>query len=164
MAEKTVKYDIDGYEAVTAALRELLNQYPGLVDGDEITFSSLSEDSGKAMFPSNGAVIESEQTFITGRKKEICLYPFYVVYRAAGLSEGRKASVKEWLDNLGKWLEKKTVLIGTEKYKLDSYPSLTDGRKLTEIKRNSPAYLDAVEENQSENWVIHITASYQFEY
>ena len=42
MAEQnTVKYDVDGYEAVTSALRELLNQYPGLERGEEITFSVL---------------------------------------------------------------------------------------------------------------------------
>ena len=164
MADKTIKYDIDGYEAVTTALRELLNNYPALNEGDEITFSILGADSGKAMFPSNGAVIESEQAFITGRKKEVCLYPFSVVYRAAGLSEKRKASVKEWLDNLGKWLEKKAVLIGGTQYKLDEYPTLTDGRRFTEINRTSPAYLDTIEENQSENWVIHITASYEIEY
>ena len=42
MAEnKTVKYDIDGYEAVTSALRELLNQYPALYASDEIAFSTL---------------------------------------------------------------------------------------------------------------------------
>ena len=31
--QKTVKYDIDGYEAVTAALRELINQYSAWSEG-----------------------------------------------------------------------------------------------------------------------------------
>ena len=100
MAENEIKYDVDGYEAITAALRELINSFPGLAQGDEIAFSVLSEDSGKAIFPVSGAIIETEKRFILGDVRQVCLYPFYVVYRAAGLSENRKAAVKEWLDNL----------------------------------------------------------------
>lgn len=165
MAEqKQVKYDVDGYDAVTAALRELVNQYPALSKGDEIAFASLGEDSGKAMFPVSGAVIETETRTITGKVTEVCLYPFYVIYRAAGLSENRKATVKEWLDNLGKWLEKKKVVINGTEYQLDEYPPLTEGREFLSVSRQTPAYLDTVNENQSENWAIYISARYQYEY
>ena len=162
--EKTVKYDIDGYEAVTSALRELLNQYPGLSEGDEIAFSTLGEDSGKAMFPTSGAVIETERRSVTGKVTEVCLYPFYVIYRASGLNENRKAKVKEWLDTLGKWLEQQKVLIDGAEYRLEEYPPLTDGRKFLSINRQTPSYLDTVNENQSENWAIYISARYQYEY
>lgn len=162
--QKTVKYDIDGYEAVTAALRELINQYPALSEGDEISFSTLGEDSGKAMFPVSGAVIETERRSVTGKVTEVCLYPFYVIYRAAGLTENNKARIKEWLDSLGKWLEQKKVLINGAEYLLEEYPPLTDGRKFLSISRQTPAYLDTVNENQSENWAIYISARYQYEY
>lgn len=162
--EKKVKYDIDGYDAVTSALRELLNQYPGLMENDEITFSVLGEDSGKAMFPISGAVIEDEKRSITGKVTEVCLYPFYVIYRASGLSENRKAKVKEWLDTLGKWLEQKKVVIDGKEYQLDELPPLTDGRKFLSIDRQTPAYLDTVNENQSENWAIYISARYEYKY
>ena len=162
--QKTVKYDIDGYEAVTAALRELINQYPALSEGNEISFSTLGEDSGKAMFPVSGAVIETERRSVTGKVTEVCLYPFYVIYRAAGLSENNKARIKEWLDSLGKWLEQKKVLINGTEYLLEEYPPLTDGRKFLSISRQTPAYLDTVNENQSENWAIYISARYQYEY
>lgn len=162
--EKQVRYDIDGYDTVTSALRGLLNQYPGLAENDEIAFASLDEDSGKAMFPTSGAVIETERRSVTGKVTEVCLYPFYVIYRASGLSENRKAKVKEWLDNLGKWLEQKKVLIDGTEYKLSEYPPLTDGRKFLSIERQTPAYLDTVNENQSENWAIYISARYQYEY
>ena len=165
MAEqKHVKYDVDGYDAVTSALRELLNQYPALSKGDEIAFASLDEDSGKAMFPISGAAVETERTSVTGKVTEVCLYPFYVIYRAAGLSENRKAKVKEWLDTLGKWLEQKKVLIDGKEYQLEEYPPLTDGRKFLSISRQTPAYLNTVNENQSENWAIYISARYQYEY
>ena len=162
--EKQVKYDIDGYEAVTSALRELLNQYPALSEGDEITFSTLGEDSGKAMFPISGSVIETEKQSITGKVTEVCLYPFYVIYRASGLNENRKAKVKEWLDNLGKWLEGKKVVIDGAEYQFGNYPPLTDGREFLSINRQTPAYLDTVNENKSENWAIYISARYQYEY
>lgn len=165
MAEqKQVKYDIDGYEAVTSALRELLNQYPGLSDSDDISFSTLGEDSGKSMFPISGSVIETEKRSVTGRVKKVCLYPFYVIYRASGLNENRKAKVKEWLDTLGKWLEQQKVLIDGVEYQLEEYPPLTDGRKFLSISRQTPAYLDTVNDNQSENWAVYISARYQYEY
>ena len=162
--EKIIKYDIDGYDAVTSALRELLNQYPALSSKDEITFSTLGEDSGKAMFPISGAAVENTKTSVTGKVTEVCLYPFYVIYRASGLNENRKAKVKEWLDTLGKWLEQKKVLIDGKEYQLEEYPPLTDGRKFLSVSRQTPAYLDTVNENQSENWAIYISARYQYEY
>lgn len=162
--EKIVKYDIDGYEKVTTALTELLNQYPALDSGEEITFSVLEETSGIGMFPVSGSVIETERRSVTGKVTEVCLYPFYVIYRASGLNENRKAKVKEWLDNLGKWLEQKKVLINGTEYQLEELPPLTDGRKFLSINRQTPAYLDTVNENQSENWAIYISARYQYEY
>ena len=164
MAEKTVKYDVDGYDAVTSALRGLLNQYPGLEKGEEISFSVLKETSGISMFPVSGAMVESEKKTITGKITEVCLYPFFVVYRASGLSENRKAKVKEWLDTLGKWLEQKEIVIDTEKYALNELPPLTEGRKFLSISRQTPAYLDNTSESKTEDWVINISARYQYEY
>lgn len=162
--EKIVKYDIDGYEKVTTALTELLNQYPALDSGEEITFSVLEETSGIGMFPVSGAVVETEKTTITGKVTKVCLYPFYVVYRASGLNESRKARVKEWLDTLGKWLEQQKVVIDREEYVLSELPPLTDGRKFLSIERQSPAYLDNTNEDKTEDWAIYISARYQYEY
>lgn len=162
--EKIIKYDIDGYEKVTTALTELLNQYPALDSGEEITFSVLEETSGIGMFPVSGAVVETEKTTITGKVTKVCLYPFYVVYRASGLNESRKARVKEWLDTLGKWLEQQKVVIDGEEYVLSELPPLTDGRKFLSIERQSPAYLDNTNEDKTEDWAIYISARYQYEY
>lgn len=162
--QKQVRYDIDGYDVVTTALRELINQYPGVSDGDEITFSKLGEDNGKAMFPISGAVIETEDEDVTGHVTQVCLYPFYVIYRAGGLSENRKAAIKEWLDNLGKWMEQQTISIGEIAYRLDEYPTLTGNREFLSINRQTPGYLDSINENKSENWAIYISARYQNEF
>ena len=162
--EKIVKYDIDGYEKVTTALTELLNQYPALDSGEEITFSVLEETSGIGMFPVSGAVVETEKRSVTGKVTEVCLYPFYIIYRASGLNENRKARVKEWLDTLGKWLEQKKVLIDGEEYTLSELPPLTEGRKFLSIERQTPAYLENTNEDKTEDWAIYISARYQYEY
>lgn len=165
MAEqKQVKYDIDGYEKVTTALTELLNQYPALERGEEITFSVLEESSGIGMFPVSGAVVEAEKRSITGKVTKVCLYPFYVVYRASGQGEKGKERIKEWLDTLGKWLEQQKVVIDGEEYVLSELPPLTDGRKFLSIERQTPSYMTEPQENKAEDWVIYISARYQYEY
>lgn len=158
------RYDVESFDIVTDALRELLNKYPGLNASDEIAFSMLNASSGIAMFPTQGAVIQSEDEDITGHVEQDCLYPFTIVYRAAGLSEQRKANVKEWLDNLGKWLEKQPIAIGTSFYKLDEYPALTGNRKFEEIKRTTPASLFQTSDDKVEDWVINIQAKYSNEF
>lgn len=161
MADKEIKYDVDGYEALTTAIRALLNQYPGLTDGDEIAFAVLSDDKGKAMFPASGAIIETEKTSVTGRITQVCLYPFYVLYRASGLSESRKAAVTEWLNDLGRWLEKQTITVSGESYTIADYPELTGNRTILEIERTTPAYLDSTETNKAENWAIALSVRYR---
>lgn len=164
MDKKVVKYDVDGYELVTPAIMDLINQYPGLMEGEKIEFSTLGEDEGIALFPIGGAVIESERISVTGKVTETCLYPFYIIYRAASLSSYRKEDVKEWLDNLGRWLEGKTISVGDTEYRLNDYPNLTGNREFLEFRRQTPANLDSVNENQSENWAIYINARYKYEY
>lgn len=159
--QKVVKYDLDGFDVLTTALTDLINQYPNIREGEEITFSILDDAGGKAMFPVNGAVIESEKESITGHVTQVCLYPFCVIYRISGADAKRKAYTKEFLDNLGKWLEKQTITIKNNTYKLEEYPVLTGNRKFLTIDRQTPAYLDSINENKSENWAINISARYQ---
>lgn len=154
------KFDFEGYEVLTIALQELLNRYPGL-EGGKIAFCVLNDDKGKAMFPQGGSVIINEIEDVTGYVEQDCAYPFYIVYRTAGASENRKAQIKEWLDNLGRWLEKQPVKIKGEEYKLNSYPVLSDDRKFTQISRQSPAFLSGTNEDKVEDWVISIQAKYK---
>lgn len=161
--QKEVRYDLDGFDTITAAIRALLNEYPNIPDGEEIAFSTLAEDRGKAMFPISGAVISREEEDITGHITQECSYLFTVVYRAGGLNESRKAAVKEWLEDLGRWLERQEITVGDTIYKLREYP-VANSRRITSIKRTTQAFLDSVEENKAENWVISINATYTNEY
>ena len=156
-----IRRDIDGEAVVTKAIVDLLNEYPGLLTGEAITFITLPEDGGIAMFPMSGAAIERETVDILGNHEQICQYPFFVFYRSNGLSEGRKISVKEWLDDLGRWLERQPITVGGVVSQLESYPVLTGNRSFLSIQRTSPASLDSLGENQSENWVIRLNARYK---
>ena len=162
--EKKIRYDLDGIPVITDALISLLNDYPGLVDANEITFADLDEEGGITIVPISGAVVEAEKTDITDHVTQVCLYPFYVIYREKDLSERRKIKTKEWLDNLGVWLERQIVTINDTEYRLEEYPDLTGDRKFLSIERQSPAYLDKNEEDATEDWVIYISARYQNEF
>lgn len=161
--KKSIKYDIDGYDVITNALMTLLNQYPDL-GNDKIRFSTFATESGISMFPSMGAVVETERQSVTGKIYQSCNYPFNIVYKVAGLAENNKIAVKDFLDKIGKWLEKQVVTVGTEQYRLEAYPALTDNREIKSISRKTPAYLESVEENKTENWVISMMLRYSNEY
>lgn len=158
---KPVKYDVDGYDIITNALIDLLNSFPGILEGEIIKFSTLKENSGISFYPVSGAVIATETISITGKVNQVCNYPFYVVYRTAADSQDSKIDIKEFLDNLGKWLEKQPVTIDGEAQKLSDYPELTDGREITEISRQTPAYLDNTSEGNVQDWVISLALKYR---
>ena len=158
---KPVKYDVDGCNIVTNALKDLLNSFPGLLEGENIKFSTLDEDSGISFYPISGAVIAAETTSITGKVNQVCNYPFYVIYRTAVDSQNSKIDIKEFLDNLGKWIEKQPVTIDGEMQRLDAYPDLTEGREITEISRQTPAYLESTSEGNVQDWVISLALRYK---
>lgn len=161
--KKPVRYDVDGFEAVTEATQTLLNQYPGL-EGLQIQFSTLEKDGGVGWFPITGAAIDAEKKYITGKVHQICNYPFYVVYRTGTSMPSRKITVKEFLDSLGRWLERQPVKIGEETLLLSKYPNLSGARKITSISRQTPGYLDTIEQDGVENWVIYLALKYTNEF
>lgn len=164
MADEQVKYDVDGYELVTKALWDLLNQYPALADGDEFLFAEVDQATGKAFIPTSGAAITTEIADVTDHVEQTCMYPFMIITKAAGLSENNKVKVKEWLDNLGRWLELQTVTINNKSVKLGSYPTLTGTRKFKNITRTGPSYLQDVSNDNVEQWVISLEATYTNEF
>lgn len=160
-SKKVVKYDVDGYDIVTNALKDLLNQYPGLEEDEVFKFSTLKEDEGIAFYPVSGAVIAQERKSVTGKVNQLCNYPFFIVYRTSRDSPNMKADIKEFLDNVGKWLERQTIVVDGEKHKLASYPTLTEERKIEEITRVTPSYMDKAYENNIQDWVISMSLKYR---
>ena len=163
MSEEERVYDVEGFEAITEALRELLNTFPALKSGD-IAFASMDANSGLSMLPTSGAVVKSEHVSIIGKVRRVCQYPFTLTYRGLGLSSDRKAAVKEWMDSLGRWLEGEPVLVNGSYCQLEAYPALTGGRKILSIDRSTPTYLESVNQNQSEDWTIYMVLKYKYEF
>lgn len=166
MAINNVTYEIDGYEIVTTALKQLLNQFPALSSTEEIDFSVNGQTEGISFFPVSGAIVVNTNPLdVTGRIEQNCAYPFIVLYKSSGLTQKAKINVKEWLDTLGKWLEKQIITVSGTDYQLTNYPPLKGGeREFKEIRRTTPSYLYEVTEDKVETWAINLTAYYKNAY
>ena len=161
---KEVKYDVDGYEFVTNAIKALVNQYPGLDENESFLFNELPSEEGVAIFPSTGVAVYDERESITGHVTQMCQYPFATVYRASGLNQTNRIRAKEWLDTFGRWLEKQTVSINGKQYVLKNWPELTGDREIREISRQSPSYSTPPNEDKSEDWIIDMMVRYRNEF
>lgn len=161
---KKILIDVDGSDIMSKVLLDLLNNFPGL-GNKKIEFSSLAKDIGIGLFPSSGAVIISQKRDITDHIKQNCSYPFDIVFRQAPTTEKQRIRIKEFLDLLGKWLEKQPIKINEQEYKLEEYPNLSsDSRTITSISRTTSAYLSSVFDNGTENWVISANLKYDNEF
>lgn len=157
--------DIDGSEAVSKVLLELLNTFPGLSEKQRILFSTLSESSGIGFFPTTGAALQSDKEDVIGHVTQVCLYPFSVVYRAAPKSEAQRMRIKEYLDTLGKWLEQQPVLLNGKEHRLEAYPALASGNRIIKaIGRSSSAYINAAYQDGIEDWIITARLTYENEF
>lgn len=163
MSEKQYVIDVEGTEIVSTVLLTLLNRFPGL-DGKKILFSTLSDTSGIGFFPTSGSVLLSNVEDVTGHVRQVCLYPFSVVYRAALKSEKQKLRVKEFLDTLGKWLEQQPVALAGQDYQLPEYPALGRERVIKSISRTNSGHLNATYDDGIEDWAIAATLKYEVEF
>lgn len=161
MAQRPI--DVQGSEIVSTALLQLLNQFPAL-DGKQIQFSTLGDTSGIGFFPTSGSAILTRRESITGHVSMQCAYPFNIIYRAAARSETQKLAIKEWLDTLGKWVERQPIIVNGETVQLMEYPELDEGRIITSIYRNSPGHLSAAYQDGVEDWLVSIVLRYKYDY
>ena len=164
MAEdvKPIGADPTGYEYMKKAVKDLLNQFPGL-EGQNICFEELGESAGIAFSADVGALVMSERRSITDHITQSCQFPFLVVYRTTATREFQKLKVSSFLDTLGKWLCKEPVDIGGTKHRLLSYPMIADGRMITRINRDN-CYGLTPNENKSQDWVLPISVQYTYEF
>lgn len=148
-AKRKLKRDVEGEPRITEILLQLLNTYPDMPKSTKVGFADLTEDKGFAMVPISGAVINDEREDVTGHVRQTCSYPFYLVYRTATQASDMKITIKEFLDDMGRWLEK-----------LTEYPALPSGMRIDSISRSTPASLDAVYENNTQDWAIQLNLQY----
>lgn len=159
---KPIGADATGYELLTRAVKDLLNQYPGL-GGQKIAFEELGEESGIAFSADAGALVMSERRSITDHVRQTCQFPFLVIYRTSATREFQKLNVTNFLDSLGKWICKEPVDISGIEHRLFSYPALSSGRKITQITRNN-AYGTVPNENGSQDWILPVSVQYTNEF
>lgn len=163
---KMIGQDTDGYQVITEAIKDLINGSQIVKDRKEkIVFGECAETKGFSFFASTGAAIYSEQKDITGHVTQICQYPFDILYRAINTKESVKMDIQQFVDSLGKWLEKQPCTYGSKQYEvMKEYPSLTDGRIIKSIKRDTPCFYSGVTEKKVEDWVISLTVKYTNEF
>lgn len=159
---KPIGADATGYELLTKAVKDLLNQFPGL-NGQKIYFEEIGEEDGVAFSADAGALVMSERRSITDHVTQICQYPFMVIYRASTTREFQKLNVANFLDTLGKWLCKEPVEISGAVHKLAGYPVLSDGRQITRVTRNN-SYGTVPNENKSQDWILPVSIQYTNEF
>lgn len=159
---KPIGTDVTGYELLAKAMKTLLNEFPGL-GGQKILFEEIGEEDGIAFSADAGALVMSERVSITDHVMQKCQFPFLVVYRTTATREFQKLNVSSFLDALGKWLCKEPVEIDGEIHRLSSYPTISDGRKITRITRNN-CYGTVPNENKSQDWILPVSVQYTYEF
>lgn len=157
---KPIGKDATGYEVITEAMKDLLNQFPGLLPGEQVKYEELKEDQGVAFSNDSGALVYSETEDVIGGVHQTCQYPFFIVYRSAGSArEAQKMSIQEFLDAFGKWLCQEPVVIDEETYKLSSYPKLAGTRQIKRITRDN-SYGTEPQESGVQDWLLPVTVQY----
>lgn len=159
---KPIGVDSSGFDLLTKAVKDLLNQFPGL-SGQRIYFEELGEESGIAFSADAGALVMSERRSITDYIRQECQFPFLVIYRTSASREFQKLNVANFLDSLGKWLCKEPVEIGEEVHRLFAYPELSSGRKIVKVTRNN-VYGTTPNENGSQDWILPVSIQYTNEF
>lgn len=152
---------VDGSDNLTQTILDLLNAYPKL-SGRKIEFAKLDTTIGIAMFPLEGVAILTERVDVTGHVTQKCAYPFRIVYRTRAAAG--KENIKEWLDDLGRFLELQPIKVGDEEIKLVSYPELDGDRRFDKISRTQQGTLAGTTADKAEDWTITIQAQYWNEF
>ena len=162
--KKPIGKDATGYEVLTAAVRDLLNQYPGLYEGEIVKFEELGETSGIAFSADSGALVYTETEDVCGGVTQTCRYPFFVVYRTAATREKQKLNVQSFLDTMGKWICREPAVIDGQEVRLMSWPKLAQGREIKRITRDNSYALEPNEDGV-QDWLLPLTVEYtnQFE-
>ena len=154
--------DHEGYEVMTKAVSELLNSFPGL-DGRIVRFEELDNNSGIAFSADNGALVMSERRDITDHIKQTCAFPFFLVYRSASTRAAQKVAIQTFFDSIGKWICNEPAEVNGQEIRLESYPELASGRKITKVTRNN-SYGIEPDAKGVQDWLLPVTVEYTNEF
>lgn len=154
--------DHDGFEEITRAVKELLNSFPGLHDGEEVKFEELDAGNGIAFSNNSGALVYNEKRSITGIIHQECRYPFFLVFRTNSSMERQKLVAQQFLDVFGKWLCREPNIYERNTVPVD-YPNLTNKRMITRITRDN-LYAQDPQKDGTQDWILPVTVEYTNKY
>lgn len=157
--KKPIKEDVGGIDSMVPAVKILLNQYPGLLPDEEVKFEELDEHSGIAFINNSGAMVYNEEKDVTGGIEQECQYLFILIYRISSTKERQKLIAQQFLDIFGRWLCREPNIYERGGDPAE-YPVLTDGRKITRLKRNLITATDPTEDG-TQDWMLPVTVEYE---
>lgn len=157
--KKPIKEDVGGIDSMVPAVKILLNQYPGLLPDEEVKFEELDEHSGIAFINGSGAMVYNNEEDVTGGVYQECQYLFILIYRISSTKERQKLIAQQFLDIFGRWLCREPNIYERGGAPAE-YPVLTDGRKITRLKRNLITATDPTEDG-TQDWMLPVTVEYE---
>ena len=160
MPEKLEQLKIDEQDAISRAVSLMLSKCPIVetrmlevhVDG----LPNKAEVIG--VFPMQGAVYLSK--YISGGF--VAQFPFQIRYRikASERDDARRIDAANMLDKIGRWFSGQKVTDGGEVYRIEGYPSLTEGRTICGIERSSTAFLSAMAQDGTTDFQLNMQLKY----
>lgn len=153
-----LRADVENTDTLTDVIKGLLNSYPNL--RGTFTFATLEDSNSKTFYSDSGAIILRETESITGYVVQECVYPFIVMCRSGNTREKRKILIKDFLDNVGRYLEGQPIVIDGTTYTMTK-PILSEPMKFEKIERTTNSYMLEPNNDNLEDWVINIQLHYK---
>lgn len=155
---QAIREDGGGFESLTQAVRDILNEYGEIIDR-EIMYDETNAESGIAFYTREGAQVLSEREDVLGGYYQECRYNCYVIYKLASVNEWQKLSADQFVDTLGKWICGEDVEINGQTLSLSHFPILSGERKIKRITRDN-YFAQQPGDDGVQNWVLPISVEY----
>lgn len=145
-------------DSALTAVYELLKTYPG-AKNIEVKVEELKKDAVCiGIFCNSSGAYYIRKNILGGFQ---AAFPFMVIYRSMPRTNDQKISNIDFMNNLGQWLERRAVKLDGIEYKLEKYPTLTNGRVIEKIEITSPAFKDASNKAGEDDYVIVCNMTYR---
>ncbi len=133
------------YDAIGAALFELISKYPELPKDVKLDYQSMDGINHIGFFtaPDGKYLFES----VTGGFE--AQLSFDITYKCSATSNSQRLKAEEFMNNIAEYLAQKP------------YPALTAGRTIEKITMNSTTYRSKAEEDGSVTYVRSGTLKYE---
>ncbi len=147
MAEQKQNLSIEEQENIAEAVLRIVASYkdfPKTITENKIFLDDLKEADSIGIYPASGAVVL--KTFVSGSFE--AQFPFMVYLKCNPTTNAAVVAKREVLEGLAKWMEEM------------EYPSLSDGRKIQSIKRNSSVTLGGKDKSGDSIFQCSFTLKY----